>query len=393
MKKIVASQIVKELTEDIPASVGRHDRFSGTPADEQTTNYIMGKFEHLGLAPERHVIEFMGWLPCAEPEFSIIRPKTMEIRASHMSWSGNTGQDGVEGELKYIGKTSIISGLFYWDKYTIITADGLEKGHVIGISDQEYRYALPEPLERADYNFPSVIIGYNDNELLKQIMEEHSVQVRLKTSTKFLPQSKTYNITADIKGEKFPDKYIVVSCHHDTLPDDPGASDNASGVACMLKLAEMFIAEPAAYSVRFLSCAAEEWNDLGVRYYVRDLKERGFLDSIIADLEIDTVGHPEGEKMYFYCLNDDSVQIRKRLYKVLNESGFKEEKDFIWHEPSGGLDSWQFHVNGIPTLTIVWWPFPTMHQHYASGFPADIGINSKSMDTTVEIFGKLIKSF
>lgn len=393
MKQINLSSVVSELSKEIPSSVGRHDRFAGTSSDEKTTKFITDTFNDIGLKPNKQLIDFMGWSQLDEPSLEIIKPKNKKIRASLMTWSGSTSSEGVVGELFYVGKSRIISGLFYWDKYLVFGDDGFPKGQLIGISDEDWQHALPEPLERADYNLPSVLIGYNDNKNLKTTLEQETVIVKLKTKAKFLPQSETYNITADIKGTKFPDKYIIVSSHHDTVIDSPGASDNASGVACMLKLAEIFVNAPPSYSITFLSCAGEEWNCLGSRHYVRNLKERGLLTNIIANFNIDTVGHPEGKQMNFYCLKEDAFRIRRHLTSVLDTQNFTENKDYMWQEPTGGVDAWQFHINGIPTLTTIWWPFPTMHQHFESGFPVDKGINEVSMKQTVEVYKQLIESY
>ena len=387
------SEVVKQLSQEIPAKCGRHDRMCGSVSDHMSAEYIKDSFAKLGVDAKLQAIRFMGWDSDHAPVFRVTSPESREIRCSIMHWSGATPEEGVEGTLEYVGPTSIIRGLFYWDKYIVVDKEGQELGQVIGISSDHWPHSLPEPLEQADYPLPSVIIGNDDNQELKKIMKNGNPRVYLKTNAVFDQNAKTYNVIGEVKGSEKPDDVIIVSCHYDSIPCSPGASDNASGVACMLKLAEMIRKEGHSKTVRFVAFGGEEWNNLGARYYVRHLKERGELGKIVADLEIDTVCHPEGETLFLYCQQQDKQLIRHRTSQALEATGLKDNYSISLVDPSGGLDSWDFHLEGIPTLTAVWWPFLRMHYNYAREHIRDTECKEELMQVVVDVWKAVLDTF
>ena len=88
------------------------------------------------------------------------------------------------------------------------------------------------------------------------------------------------NVLAKIPGSTHPDEVIVYTAHWDHLGVRPeeagdniynGASDNASGVAGLLALAEAFQSRPnpPQRSILFLAVTAEESGLLGSKYYAQ----------------------------------------------------------------------------------------------------------------------------
>jgi len=87
-----------------------------------------------------------------------------------------------------------------------------------------------------------------------------------------------HNVIATITGTIAPDRYILVSGHHDSIVMDgnnpmiiaPGIDDNASGVAAALEMARVMQAtnyQPEC-SIRFISFTGEELGLLGSNYNV-----------------------------------------------------------------------------------------------------------------------------
>ncbi|TDE01647.1 Zn-dependent exopeptidase M28 [Jiangella asiatica] len=86
------------------------------------------------------------------------------------------------------------------------------------------------------------------------------------------------NVIADPPGFDPTRPHVVVGAHLDTVPQAPGAEDNASGVGVMLELARMASAEPPGLPVRFIAFGAEEprgegdaLHHFGSQHYVREL--------------------------------------------------------------------------------------------------------------------------
>jgi Peptidase family M28 len=61
--------------------------------------------------------------------------------------------------------------------------------------------------------------------------------------------------TADLRPGR---PYVIVGAHLDTVPQAPGAEDNASGISVLLELARMAAAEPTRYPVLFVAFGGEE---------------------------------------------------------------------------------------------------------------------------------------
>jgi Peptidase family M28 len=66
------------------------------------------------------------------------------------------------------------------------------------------------------------------------------------------------NLIAERPGFDRDVEHVVVGAHLDTVPQAPGAEDNASGVAVLLELARLAAAAPPETPVRFIAFGAEE---------------------------------------------------------------------------------------------------------------------------------------
>lgn len=86
--------------------------------------------------------------------------------------------------------------------------------------------------------------------------------------------STQYNVVATIPGTMYPNEYLVVGGHHDsityTTPYElaPGADDNASGSVAAIEMARVMMAanyQPRC-SIRFVTFAAEEFGLWGSQY-------------------------------------------------------------------------------------------------------------------------------
>ncbi len=97
------------------------------------------------------------------------------------------------------------------------------------------------------------------------------------------------NVVCTLQGQD--PRQILVVAHHDQAPTTiQGADNDASGIAIMLELAEVFAAEgPPPYSLVFVATDAEEYGMLGTRRYAQTHPDPG---NIIAGMSLDNLGHP-----------------------------------------------------------------------------------------------------
>lgn len=102
------------------------------------------------------------------------------------------------------------------------------------------------------------------------------------------------NVEAELTGKRWPREIIVIGAHYDTISTTPGADDNASGVASMLTLAELFAGNPQGRTIRFVAFTNEEppWfqsPDMGSLRYAKDLRAKG--EKVVAMLSLESIGY------------------------------------------------------------------------------------------------------
>jgi hypothetical protein len=147
-------------------------------------------------------------------------------------------------------------------------------------------YRLAEKLPKACYILPQkgkMIWTVSDEQAQATVLQiEDSVLPRrlrnfsVAVDAKMEPRFMTQNVMGMIPGTAVPDSFVVFTAHYDHLgkmgrrTTFPGASDNASGTAMMLWLAQYFAAHPQRYSVLFIAFSGEEAGLLGSSYYVRN---------------------------------------------------------------------------------------------------------------------------
>ena len=94
--------------------------------------------------------------------------------------------------------------------------------------------------------------------------------IRLRIDSRRTPGS-TANVVGRLHGASR--EQLVICAHYDTKIDTPGATDNASGVAGMLALAERLCREDQPFSLEFVAFTNEEYLPIGDDEYVRRRRE------------------------------------------------------------------------------------------------------------------------
>jgi len=102
---------------------------------------------------------------------------------------------------------------------------------------------------------------------------------------------KTRNLIVEIPGES--EEIVVIGAHYDSAPGTPGANDNATGVAVLLELSEVYRDIKPYRTLRFVAFTNEEppWfksEKMGSLVYARSCAEAG--DDIVAMVSLETMG-------------------------------------------------------------------------------------------------------
>ena len=122
--------------------------------------------------------------------------------------------------------------------------------------------------------------------ILKTLNEGTEVRARLKVaSERWVSQ----NIIAEKAGTDSGADVVVVGAHYDTVPNTQGASDNGTGVASLMVMADEISSLQLAHTVRFIFFGAEETGLHGSKHYVQSLS-RSERSKIIAMLNLTSLG-------------------------------------------------------------------------------------------------------
>ncbi|WP_260397563.1 M20/M25/M40 family metallo-hydrolase [Empedobacter brevis] len=97
-----------------------------------------------------------------------------------------------------------------------------------------------------------------------------------------------YNLIVTKIGKKYPDEFIIIDGHYDTL-NGPGANDNGSGTVTLLEIARLIADIETDYSIKFIHFTGEERGLIGSQEYVNKIAVPQNLE-IKAVLNIDEVG-------------------------------------------------------------------------------------------------------
>jgi Zn-dependent M28 family amino/carboxypeptidase len=91
---------------------------------------------------------------------------------------------------------------------------------------------------------------------------------------------------------------LIIGAHLDTVPDSPGADDNASGVAALLELSRLFAGYQGPAAVEFIAFALEEAGLIGSTHYA--LKLRREQTTVLGMLSLEMLGFTETRGLQRY---------------------------------------------------------------------------------------------
>lgn len=79
----------------------------------------------------------------------------------------------------------------------------------------------------------------------------------------------TNNIIITKIGSVYPDTFIIIDAHYDTI-NGPGTNDNGSGTVLLLEMARLLKNIDTEYSIKFIHFSGEEAGLIGSNYYVNN---------------------------------------------------------------------------------------------------------------------------
>jgi len=169
-----------------------------------------------------------------------------------------------------------------------------EIGHeiVAQIREETYRYYMDTQLftrvgDDRGYDSPQHDLA---RENIVAIFESYGLDVELHPFEYY--GGTYYNVVATQIGMVYPEAQYIVGAHYDS-ESNPGADDDASGVAGLLEIARVFSAYETACTVKYIAFDLEEWGLIGSEAYVVD----HFDDDIRGMVQMDMISWNNGTLM------------------------------------------------------------------------------------------------
>jgi aminopeptidase YwaD len=345
-------------------------RVMGSSAERQATDYIQRYFEELGLKVDEQAFD-VETAVLIDHKFEVVEPALGEIPSWPMMLTPGTPKDGVRGELVLVEGVSapqvrphIAGKIVLWSVGAESWLEGKDLlrhrplalvviGSAVGVKPKHLQLpsALLEPYDAV----PTFFITYEDG---LRLVRSGAKEARLHLDTE-RGTGTSRNIIAELKGDDFPEEIIVVGGHHDTVPEIPGATDNASGTALVMELARLHATRGSKRTLRFVTWGGEEGGLIGSRHYVHELKKQdkndrgveGFderrdkteLEQHLLSISVDVVGMPLGHSA---CFAVGPIELRATLSVMAKELGVPQEVT----EEFYGSDHLPFATVGVPSV-------------------------------------------
>ena len=246
------------------ASMGH--RQVGSENDIKAIHYLFKQFSKIGLHVETQPFEFESF-EYSDAEFSVNNRK-LEVYALGVTPSQKT---------RYVGEAILID----WKKFDTSDIHDL-KGKCLITNDWSAHFRLMPYM-------PELIVYLNQAEFKKiEKKEKYAFDLKMSGRTE---RFKSANVIAQI-GKPAPfKKEIILTAHFDTYRrNNPGASDNASGIGVIVELARYFkqMEDDLPCVIRFIAFGGEEIGIIGSRNYLSGNKHK--LENCELLFNIDDVG-------------------------------------------------------------------------------------------------------
>ena len=352
-------------------------RLLGTEASMQAIHYFKDYFEKLG-ADTVFLQEFKtkAWKHIATSVEIVDGNKAIKLRAVALGPSPSTTTEGIKAgivevmgldELKQLDPETVRGKIVFFNRPVDLTFINTFRSYGSAVDQRARGPALAAQLEAAgalvrsvttsfdtiphsgstrfdSLRIPCAAISNVDADILVNALRKNkNIQVKMKIEAEDLQEITSGNLVADLRGQEFPDEYLIVGGHIDSWYNTPGAHDDGAGCVQSADVMRIFteLGLKNKHTIRVVLFMDEELFQSGGDAYARYSKSNG-LKTYLA-LEADAGGFtPDG----FVVDADDSI--------VNTIAGFRNllEPYGIHYIKKGGsgVDIYPLKKNGVPLM-------------------------------------------
>lgn len=193
---------------------------------------------------------------------------------------------------------------------------------------------------------------------IRQLLDDYGYETRLQRFS-----AGGVNVTGSRKAPSPDSDILIIAASHDSLPQSPGANNNASGVVTLLECARLLSRLSTDTELRFVSFSGSHEGHTGAAAYVDSLTEQE-RHRVIGLIELDTLGYVADARIALGTVDGKETLLGNLLKKAYRDvpgltSGWqytlKDEGSYI-----------PFVMGGVPALTV-----GQVREAYENGTPQD----------------------
>jgi len=384
--QLIRSQITaKNLIRTVEEICSIGPRIMATEGEHKAMEYIEKYFKISGLRTEVTWIEGVVSWKEVYARARVIKPLEYEMTCHAVPGSSSTPEEGIVGEVIYVGRghESDYVGKNVKDKIVLhdppyvrrtdnpgfdeVIDRATKKGAKGVIEYSEVRgkgLVQPRNTGRKGVEIPVVCVTYQDGVYLKELINEwyaeprgwivtQKIPVEVWIKTKVIKQEgKTGYVEGILEGTDLKDEEIIVVAHHDSPGMGLGANDNASGISVVLNVARAFTSGPRPRrTIRFVTVGGEEYGYVGSEFYAKKLSESKRKVKAVIVLDLVGVGSKHVycvEGMYGGQVRRTSQWLNNLIVKTAEELGYLLEPTTVDFTSDDG----PFIAMGFPTSYI-----------------------------------------
>jgi hypothetical protein len=385
LEKKLHSDLSKENLMIHTRSIGQWERESGSEGEKKSFDYIEKELRALKLSVQCY--EFDSYISLPEAGYiETCSPESKKIEGLPPSFSASTPEEGLSGELVYIGLSEDSDYVGKNVSGKILLIDGLPSPKVVrraedhgakGLiftGDNRLHYMIITTLwgsptySRRDLipKVPCISIAKKEGDLLKEWLRNRPVALRIKTKV-WTGFKKIPLLTAHLKGEVDRERFLLLSGHVDSW--HYGAYDNAGGNAAMLEVARLLQKHRnhIRRGVRFAFWSGHSQGRYSGSTWYADHFYEELYHNCIAHLNVDCIGGKGATDYSNLFGTEDTWDLAQKLIFDCTRQRVKARRC-----PRAGDQS--FWGIGLPSLFMD-----------LSGVPSEIG--SEVSETTAKFLG------
>ena len=349
-------------------------RFSGSESLENSIDWIVKEMKNDGFDNVRTQEVMVPHWVRGQESATLISPRKKELPMLGLGGSVGTPKEGIEAEVLVVNSFKDLKNKSDQAKGKIVLYDvpftsygetvqyrlngaveAAKVGAVASLIRSVTPYSMKTPhagtsrYEEGVKKIPHAAITLEDAAMIHRMSNRgESIRIQLKMEAETLPDVKSRNVIAEIKGSESQEEIVVFGGHIDSWDVGQGVMDDAGGCFAAweaLKIMKELGLKPKR-TIRLVMWTNEENGLRGANAYRDMVKENGTLDNHVLAMESDGgVFEPIG---FGFSGSDEAFEMIKEIGKLLQPIG----SDNI-SRGGGGADIGPIMREGVPGMGLM----------------------------------------